>query len=349
MAPRELAKEIAYPFTEMAVLLGMAGFALLAVLAQAAGILGLWLAILLVPAVFRYLLALLEARANGRPAPVAGIEMFNIADNFWTLTPLVILAVAIWGGFLLAHEGHVAASRTAGLVFLAVLPASLAILAITRSPVESLNPLAWWRMVRACGADYAFAAMVPPLAALLAALLPLDGMPAVVAGLCWSYPVFLLCTLTGAILHGNEVALQVRLPNPVEAGAGDVAAGREAGRRKVLNHAYGFASRGNLDGGLAHLRAAIGGDPEPGEARRWYFERMLQWESKTCALVFAQEYLGWLLAQERETEALKLLTRCFLVEPAFRPLPADRDGAVELARRFHREDLLRSLAEAPAA
>ena len=344
MAPRELAKEIASPFTDMTVLLGMAGFALLAALAQAAGILGLWLSILLAPAFFRYLLALLEARANGRPAPVAGIEMFSVAGNFWTLAPLVVIAVAVWGGFLLAHQGHVAASRAAGVAVSLVLPASLAILAITRSPFESLNPLAWWRMVRACGADYAFAAVVPPLTALLVTLLPLDGMPAVVAGLCWSYPAFLLCTLTGAILQGSDVAFQIRIPDPVEAKADDVSAGREAGRRKVLSHAYGFASRGNLDGGLAHVCAAIADDPEPAYARRWYFERMLQWESKTCGLLFAQEYLAWLLAQERDVEALKLLTRCFLVDPAFRPLPDDRDAAVAVARRFRRDDLLRNLA-----
>lgn len=343
MAPRELAKEIAYPLTDLTVLLAMAGFALLAALAQAAGILGLWLAILLVPAFFRYLLALLEARANGRPAPVAGIEMFNIAGNLWTLAPLVVIAAAAWGGFLLAHQGHVTASRAAGVAASLVLPAALAILAITRSPVEALNPLAWWRMVRACGADYASAAVLPPLTALLIALLPLESMPAVVAGLFWSYPAFLLCTLTGAILRGGDVAFQVRIPDPVQAGADEVAAGREAGRRKVLNHAYGFASRGNLDGGLAHARAAISDDPEPDYARRWYFERMLQWESKACALLFAQEYLGWLLAQERDVDALKLLTRCFLVDPAFRPLPDDRDAAVEVARRFHRDDLLRNL------
>ena len=178
MAPRGLAKEIAYPLTDMTVLVAMVAFALLSALAQAAGILGLWLAVLLVPASFRYLLALLEARANGRAAPVATIEMFNIADNFWTLAPLVIFAVAIWGGFLLAQQGFTAAARLAGLAVFVVLPASLAILAITRSPFESLNPAAWIRMARACSADYVIAAVVPPLTAVLLSMLPLDGMPA---------------------------------------------------------------------------------------------------------------------------------------------------------------------------
>ncbi|HET6630711.1 MAG TPA: hypothetical protein VFG91_13120 [Woeseiaceae bacterium] len=129
-------------------------------------------------------------RLPGRAAPVAGIEMFNIADNFWTLTPLIIFAVAIWGGFLLAHAGFAVAARLAGLAIFIVLPASLAVLAITR---------------------------------------------------------------------------------------------------------------------------------------------------------FAQEYLAWLLAEGRDIEALKLLTRCFLEDPAFRPLPADRAAVLDIARRFHRDDLLQNL------
>lgn len=343
MTPRKLAKEIAHPVTDMTVLLAMAGFALLSVLAQAAGILGLWLAILLVPAFFRYLVAILEARANGRAAPVADIEMFNVAGNFWTLTPLILFAVAIWGGFLLAHEGFVIAARMTAFAIFAVLPASLAVLAITRSPFESLNPLAWWRMVRACGGDYALAAVVPLLFAWLLSLLPLEAVPAIVSGLLWSYPPFLLCTLTGAVLQANDVAYRVRIPDPVEPGEANAAAVRDSERRKVLTHAYGFASRGNLDGGLAHVRSAIAADPEPAAARRWYFERMLQWESKSCALFFARDYLAWLLAEEREVEALKLLTRCFLEDPAFRPLPADREAAVDIAQRFHRDDLLENL------
>lgn len=344
MAPRELAKEAAYPLTDMTVLLAMLAFALLLGLADAAGILGLWLAVLLVPAFFRYLLAILEARANGRPAPVADIGMFNIADNFWTLAPLVIFAVAIWGGVLLAHAGFTAAARLLGLALFVVLPASLAVLAITRSPLEALNPLAWARMARACGADYVIAAVVPPLMAFLLSMLPLDGMPAVMRNLLWSYPAFLLCTLTGAALHANEVACRISIPDPVEPEAAEVSSRLDSERRRALNHAYGFVSRGNLDGGLAHVSAAIDNDPEPAAARRWYFERMLEWESKRGALFYAQDYLGWLLEQEREAEAMKLLTRCVLEDPTFRPRPSDREAALEIARRLHRDDLLENLA-----
>lgn len=343
MTPRELAREIAYPVTDLTVLVGIAGFALLSALAGAAGMLGIWLGILLLPALFRYLLAILEARAQGRAAPVAGIEMFNIADNFWTLTPLIIYAVSIWGGLLLAERGWIAAARLAGVGLFVVLPASLAVLAITRSPLESLNPVAWWRMLRACGRDYAFAAAAPPLAAWLVSALPLQGMPSVVSNLFACYPLFLLCTLTGAILHEKGVRFQLEIPDPVEPGEAAAIAGMDADRRRVLNHAYGFVSRGNLDGGLAHVRSAIREDPDRGNAWRWYFERMLEWESKAGALFFAQSCLGWLLAEGRDLEALKLLTRCFLEDPAFRPLAADREIAAATARRFHRDDLLEKL------
>lgn len=349
MKPRELAKEIAYPVTDLTVLLGIAGFTLLSALAGAAGMLGIWLGILLLPALFRYLLAILEARANGRAAPVAGGEMFDFMDNFWTLTPLILYAASIWGSFLLAERGLITAARLAGLGLFLVLPASLAVLAITRSPLESLNPVAWGRMVRACGRDYPIAAITPPLAALLVSVLPLQAMPGVVANLFVFYPVFLLCTLTGAILNANGVTFQLEIPAPLEPGEAAVSAGVDAERRGILNHAYGFVSRGNLDGGLAHVRSAVRDDPDPPEAWRWYFERMLEWESNKGALFFAQSYLGWLLAEGREPEALKLLTRCFREDSAFRPLAADRERAVDMVRRFRRDDLLENLLEGTLA
>ncbi len=90
-------RELLFPATDSVVLTAIVTFALLGLLAQHAGLLGLWLGVILLPAVFRYLLMLLEARALGRPTPVAGIELFNIADNLWSLAPLVLVAVVVWG------------------------------------------------------------------------------------------------------------------------------------------------------------------------------------------------------------------------------------------------------------
>ena len=52
MRPPDILREIAYPFTDMAVLFAMIGFLLLGKLAMAAGLLGLWLGLILLPAFF---------------------------------------------------------------------------------------------------------------------------------------------------------------------------------------------------------------------------------------------------------------------------------------------------------
>ena len=56
-------REILYPLTDIAVVLALIFFLLLELLVEVAGLLGLWLIIVLLPAYFRYLLYLLEARA----------------------------------------------------------------------------------------------------------------------------------------------------------------------------------------------------------------------------------------------------------------------------------------------
>lgn len=70
---------------------------------------------------------------------------------------------------------------------------------------------------------------------------------------------------------------------------------------------------------------------------------MLEWPSPDPALQLGRSWLGWLLRQNREIEALKLMTRCVRENPAFCPWPADADAARELAERFKRGDLLQSL------
>lgn len=344
MSPRELLRELVYPLTEVSILIAIVVFALLATLADAAGLLGIWLGVLLVPAWYRYLLLLLEARANGRPAPVAGVEQFNIAENFWSLTPLILHAAGIWIGFLLQSRVSDAAALVFLLALSAVLPASLAILAVTRSPVESLNPAAWWRLMRACGGRYVLAVLVPLAGGLLVWLVVLPAIAAVARStflysVAAFYDMVLLFTVTGAVVHASGVQWQVDIPEP-SAGRQDPEADLLRVRRYVLNHAWGFISRGNASGGLKHIQHAIAEEADAGPAWQWYFTRMLEWPSTDPALQLARSWLGWLLEQGRDIEALKLMTRCLRENPAFRPWPADVAAATELACRFERDDLL---------
>ena len=65
MSPNDLLREIAYPLRNTTVLTAMIVFFLLGKLAAAAGLFGLWLSIVILPAYFRYLMAVLEFRYSG--------------------------------------------------------------------------------------------------------------------------------------------------------------------------------------------------------------------------------------------------------------------------------------------
>jgi putative membrane protein insertion efficiency factor len=109
-------------------------------------------------------------------------------------------------------------------------------------------------------------------------------------------------------------------------------------RTKVLNHAYGFISRGNRRGGLQHLCDRIGKEADVGEAYRWFFEQILTWEPNEAALDFAQEYLRWLLSKRRDVEALKLIGRCRLENGHFMPRADLRATALAVAERLGNDE-----------
>lgn len=317
----------------MAVVLAMIVFVLLEALAEAAGVFGIWLMIVIVPAFFRYLLYLLEARANGRDAPPPGGELFNWVENFWSLFPLVLLCILIWGTYFLAKELSVTAAFVLGALVVFIFPASMAVLATTRSPLESLNPAALYVLLRNCGTSYLAIPLVIVAMVFLIWNLAILGVPRILLNAAELYALILMFTLTGSVLHEKGASNSVDLPPAREPSAEKLDTDLARQRTQVLNHAYGFVSRGNRQGGLQHIDAWIGSEADTGGAYRWFFEQMLKWESTDAALFFAQTYLSWLLRDRRDIEALKLIARCLLVDERFKPLAEDIGAAVAAAER----------------
>lgn len=342
-----LLRELAFPLADTTVLIAIVCFTLLTLLAMEARLLGLWLGVIVLPALWRYLLMLLEARAHGRATPVAGIETFNVLDSFWSLAPLVLVALSIWGSVLLHGQVSPLTGQVFAAILIAVLPASVAVLALTRSPLESLNPMAIIRMILACGPAYVLAPLALVSGSVLVRLIGAVGGPAIVSVAVGYYTMFLVFSLTGALLHWNGVQFAISIPEPL-ADADDVLQERRVqSRRQVLNHAYGFFARDNRNGCMAHIREALQREADDDDAWRWYLEEMLRWESKDGALMLGQLYLHRLLEQARDVEAVKLVSRCLLEDPRFRPLPGDRDATRELADRLQRADLVRAMDLAP--
>lgn len=339
LKPATFIREILYPLTDTTVTLALIVFVLLFSLARAAGGFGIWLAIIILPAFFRYLLQLLEARANGRNPPPPGIELFNWAQNFWSLAPLVLLCVLIWGSYFLASNVSFIAAWMLAVSILLLYPASMAVLAMTHSPAESLNPAALFVLLKTCGPPYLLVPAVVVAMSLMTWYLGTVGATQIVTNAAAMYTLFLMFTLTGSVLRKKGASISVDMPPAREPDAEKLDADLTHERTQVLNHAYGFISRGNRQGGLQHLAKWIEKEVDAGEAYQWFFEQMLKWESNEAALFFAQRYLAWLLKHRRDVQVLKLIARCRLENERFKPLEEDRSAARAAAERRGNDEL----------
>jgi len=350
MKPADFMRELVYPLTDMAIVMAMFFFWVIFTVAKLVAstipligvVLAIMLLIVLAPAYFRYLLYLLEARANEQQAPVPTGEMFGPADNFWSLTPLVLVVLLIWGGIYMSSYGSVWVLLY-GTIFLLVAPASLGILAITHSPVESLNPAAIVRMIRTCGLSYLLIPVIVVVLAFLLVLLDSTGAPNFVIEIGTSYQVVLMFTLTGGVLRTKGVAFDLSIEPSLEASVDEIAGDLQKEREKVASHAYGFISRGNREGGFAHIMDWIEEEPDVHEASAWFFNAMMRWESKDAALFYAQIYIAHLLHHDEDTKVLKLLSVCLHENPRWKPKSEDRQHVLDLAEKYRRDDLLKSL------
>jgi len=341
VTPREFLEELTYPLSSRSTLIALITFLLLISLAAAAGMLGIWLGVITIPAFLRYLTMITAARAQGRDASPPGIEYFSFVGNLWTLFPVIpVFLVAN----LVSATGNAAGAAAATVLaagFAMVFPALVAVLVITHSPLQSIDPRALYRFIRRCGKSYWYA----PATAMLIVLLPtmLSFLPDTVLKLIEVYFVVVLFAVTGAVTRGSTLFTEVELPEAAEVDEEKLRRGLARKRAQVADHAYGFVSRGNLDGGLEHIYRWLARDPEPDAAWPWYFEQMLRWEDPYPGLRLAQQYLGRLLEAGDQVGAVKLMLRCRLIDATFRPLSADRPQAIAAAKACSNPELAAAL------
>jgi len=226
------------------------------------------------------------------------------------------------------------------IVFAAVLPASLAVLAITRSPFESLNPKAIGGLIHRCGPTYWIAPSFLLIMLISSWLISATSLPDLAKEFVGFYFIFACYAVVGATVQSQQLHREVDIPEPLAPDDDQIDASLAKERTAVLNHAYGFVSRGNRDGGFKHLYGHLNRDPEPATAWRWFFEQMLRWEIQDPALLFGQQYLSRLLNDGDYVAAVKLIMRCRLINEAFKPLAEDRELALEAAEHCQNDELI---------
>ena len=337
MRVAELARAALLPVTELAVFFPLVLFALLAALGIYGGLIGLFLLVLLLPPIFRFQMLVLEATAKGiKPAPLDA-ENFSFSGSAWALFPLPLIILVTWLAIVIAQRHGEAAQAVFLLAVAWVLPAILAVLAITRSPLQSINPVAIGRLLRTCGATFWIAPVYLFLTSWLC--LQLDALPLPLEILVQLMLSFSFFAVTGALIQPYGLVDNVYIPDAREPDAEEVLGDIEKHRVAVLGHAYGFISRDNRKGGFRHIIDAIVQDPDPAAAWAWYFNRMLGWENQQHALFFAQHYVHDALQHGERIAAVKAIMRCRLVDEGFRPLPDDLPAAIEAAQASGNQEL----------
>ena len=337
MTPAKLIQAIVYPLTSATVLVPLVVFWLLGWLASSAGPFGLWLGLIVLVALVRFLVAVLQARARGVEPEPPGIEFFSLVSDTWNLFPVAL--VLLFAG-LIAGAGSAlgAVGVAAALVMAAVLfPASLAILVVTHSPLQSINPIAVLRVIGRCGRTLWIAVVFFAVSAWLANAS--NALPPLLANLVQIYLWFAWFSLLGSLIEPYDLFDEVDIPAPLEKTADEITGEVEKHRVSALGHAYGFVSRDNREGGFKHLLDEIEKDPDPAAAWAWYFNRMMAWEQNHHALFFAQHYIRDALRHGEELTALKVTMRGHHEDEEFRPFREDIPALASAAERHGNTEL----------
>ncbi|MDJ0907695.1 MAG: hypothetical protein QNI99_00770 [Woeseiaceae bacterium] len=348
MSPAEFLQALLVPMRSVGMLIAMTTFVLLGllvILGFAAvgpfGIAGVWLGLVTVVGLVRYLMMIAEASARDVEVQPPGSEFFSLIGNFWTLFPVVIVIMTAFFTDEIVKAGQPMLG-TAFLLFVAALfPAMIALLVLTHSPLQSINPVAIVRLIGKLGGSYLYA--VATGAAIVFVIESLGSWPAWVVVLISLYLLVAFFTVIGALTRAADLYEEVGIPDAVEVEPVKQVANLEKERTGVLNHAYGFASRGNRAGALGHIDSWLARDPDPDAAWSWFFDQMLRWEQKDHALFFAQRYIGQLLERGDRIGAVKVIMRGQLVNERFKPAPEHMDAAIEAAEATGNSELASAL------
>ena len=343
MSATDIFRVMLSPLREFTILAPLLMFWTLIVIGILGGPFGILVLALTLPPLFRYFSFIVESYANGQAPSAFDAEFFNWVGTMWTMFPLLLAILFGAAGYYAT-----AAWGSAGMWFIIVLaagivPPSMAVLAITHSALQALNPLAWLRIYERAGAVFLIAPLY--ILALVIVTIEVGGLPLWARIFTTLFTMFSVAALTGALIAPKRLIRDVDIPDPRPDDEDKIAGDLEQARTAALNHAYGFISRDNREGGFRHLFGEIAKDPDPAAAWDWYFHRMLGWEHKHHALFFAQHFVRDALQHGEEKRALKATLRCFHEDPQFRPFSedvapllaaAERAGNTELAEVLKR-------------
>ena len=325
------------PLASSSLIAAAAFFGFFFTIIRFSGLFGFWAAFLLVPALWHYSQGVLLAAAQGRRAiPTLEINRFNPLGGwrvkvhftvFWSFL-LMLLYVEPFGEAGIGAALNWAAVLATVLVF----PASAAVLGMTSSLEDAMNPKRVAELIRVLGRGYV--ALVAALAALaLAAVLapiyifPRMGFLAIILSnviAVWA----LLATFVAAGILIREHRTEFAIPGEREPEAERTRRLQQRDWRNRLDLAYASIRSGLVAEGYETLRRLSAEHGDSPEIQYWLFENMLDWEDRSHALQVGARLIERRIAAGDRYGALELFARCRRHDPSFRVAP---EAAAELA------------------
>jgi hypothetical protein len=321
-----------YVLFEIALLGRMFGLAIALILAAQ-------LVVFVLPALLRYLMVVLQARAFGREPEALDINLLSWVGNVWTLFPIVHVAAFVYAVYITGSYFGGTAALSVAVAYATLLPASLIVLAVSHSALASLNPVTLFELVKRCGFVYLIAPAFVIAATWIVIRVNVAFNSDMLTEFISLYFVFAAFAVFGGMVQPLKLQRELDIPMPASIDEETERDRHLLQRTMVLNHAYGIVSRGDRAKGLQHIYKALADDPDDEAGWAWFFENMLRWENPEAGLAFAQQYVHELLRYGENVKAVKLMMRCRMVNQAFKPLPEDLELAAAAAEHCQNDEL----------
>jgi hypothetical protein len=324
MSATQLLRYALWPL-KTASLLVIIVFSLLLWLAKGAVLLGLPLAIALVTGFANYSLVFLDSIADGAAEPpVLSVEMMNLvnAGRAVLLLAVIVLlmvlphAIGVFGGRGLEIAGLLLAA--------AVLPAMIAMQAITGSTMQMLNVRGGAHLIARLGSDYfMLVAAAAGAAGLCSYMFQATDLPTVIRIAVAMLLCLTIFAMIGGVLHERHADLGID-DNEFARDDEQIDADRQRRERDLqVDRIYAQWRGGAQSNALATIAAQLDAADDAFEELKWLYQRAAQWPDQRLAEHLAQQLLPQLLAKRRSGEAFDLLRARLKVNDHFRPHTAE--------------------------
>jgi hypothetical protein len=275
----------------------------LAWIGLSAGWLGLPLVIILSCWTWSYAYLIVDFTARGLAPPVVSIEMLNPWHEPRPLLHLALLAVVGGIAWWLASAGATLSAVAVAALATALMPASLASLAVDGDLLRAAWPPTLLAIARGLGVLYA-AVWALALGAAWFVAMTATRLPRLAWLALLQLLLFAFAAALGGALHERRRVLGLEVRDSPEKRADVAAAALQRIREQAVLEAYGLLRVRKPGAAWQRLEAALGPAPADPAAYRWLRDRCAQWDDRQIADRLTSELVARLIALGRRGEAL---------------------------------------------